>query len=85
MVSRTRSSNLILLYVRFCSMERERCCHEAGRHRTHNGVGSEVGECLAEPGRVRGQGGLKGRNHFSVAVMRVRGGMRSTPERTVLV
>ena len=44
MVSRTRSSNLIPLYVRFCSMARERCCHEADRHRTHNGVGSEVEE-----------------------------------------
>lgn len=47
----------------------ERCCHEADRHRTHNGAGSEVGECLAEPGA----GEIKGGIHLSVAVMQVRG------------
>jgi hypothetical protein len=65
MVSRTESSNLIvLLYACSCNMSKERCCHEADRHRTHSHVGSEVGECLAEQGRVQGGGEIKGKDHF---------------------
>lgn len=70
------SRNLILLYVRFCSMARERCCHEADRQNTQRRrIGS--GRMSGWTGRVRGQGGLEDRDHCHA-------GERSTPERTVL-